>query len=199
MAAAAAPRRTFILYRSPWGPPQPPDEMRGRAACPGGAWVTAASGPRAAERTPAQAGPRGSSARSSAPTRAASRHLRPRWAGGPRSIGGSWKPETCQPHSPGYLRRPRRAQAVAGTSRARVGLGSCYPLNLSPGAGGRRRARGQGARGAEARRRAHRRDQWDCSKWPAWAGHNPWRRDGTLEAGRGLTRAYPGDQSESSR
>lgn len=124
--------------------------------------------------------------------------LRPRRAGAPRSIGGSRKLETCQPHSPGYLRRPRQAQAGAGTSKARVGPGSCDPLNLSPGAGGRRRAQVQGARGAEARR-AHRRDQWDCSKWPAWAGHNPWRRDGTSEAGPGRTRAYPGDQSESSR
>lgn len=147
----------------------------------GSRWRQGHGPPRGRGRRP---GPRGSPARSSAPTRAAPRHFRPRRAGAPRSIGGSRKPETCQPHSPGYLRCPRRAQAGAETPRARVRPTSCDPLNLSPGAGSRRRARGQGAGGAEARSRAHRRDQWDCSKWPAWAGHNPWRRDGTSEAGR---------------
>lgn len=199
VAAAAVPHRTSIPYRSPWGPPQPQDEMGGGVACLGGARVTAASGPRAAARTRAQAGPRRSSARSLAPTRAAPQNLRPRKASAPRSIGRSQKLETCQPHSPGYLRRPRRAQAGAGTSKARVGPGSRGPLNLSPGAGGRRRARGQGAGGAGARRRAHHRDQWDCSKWPAWAGHTPGGGTRTSEAERGRTRAHRGDQSERGR
>lgn len=103
VAAAAAPRRTSIPYRWLWGPPQAPDEMRGRAACPGGARVTVASGPRADGRTRAQAVPCGSPARFPAPTRAAPQHLGPCGAGTRRS----WKPKTCQPHSPGYLQRSR--------------------------------------------------------------------------------------------
>lgn len=173
MAAAAAPRRTFIPYRWLWGPPQAPDEMRGGAACLGRARVTATSGLRTDERTRAQAGPCGSPARSRAPTRAAPQHLGPRGAGARRSIGGSRKPQTCQPHSPGYLQRPHRAQAGAGTSRARVGRSSSSRLYLSGGARGPWQARCQGAGEAGSRRRAHRRGQWDCSKWPAWAGHNP--------------------------
>lgn len=101
--------------------------------------VTAASGPRAAEREDAGAG-QGPAGRPRAPPQHRlgwRRGTSGRAAPEPHARSApSRKPETCQPHSPGYLRCAGRAQAGTGTSRERVSSGGCGPLNLSPGSRG---------------------------------------------------------------
>lgn len=67
--------------------------------------------------------------------------------------------------------------------------GRLRPARPHTGAGGGREAKAPGRGGA--RRRAHRRDQWACSKWPAWAGHNVDGRGGGLRGGAGRDPCSP--------
>lgn len=151
--------------------------MRGGAACLGGARVTAASGPRAAEKTRTQAGPRRSPARSLAPTRAAPQHLRPRRAGvparsadhrNPRPANRTHPPATSTPSLGGSrdvegARRPRQLRPAQQPQ----------PGTRGPAAGARPGRRWGGGEAPCAPQGPMGVQQVACV-----GGAYPWRRDG---------------------
>lgn len=129
--------------------------MRGGAACLGGARVTAASGPRAAEDEDAGRAPPVARALLGTDTGGATA---PQAAPGrrPRSIGGSQKPKTCQPHSPScdVHAEPRQEQGRRGRASAPAAAASSTTSAREPGAGGGREARAPVGRGRGAVRTA---------------------------------------------
>lgn len=153
----------------------------------------AVSEPRAAEGTRAQAGTppltpppgarallRTDSGGATAPQAGPGRRptLDRRGDGGSPRPASLTHPATCDVHT-----EPRRPQGRRGRASARA---AAARSTSARGAGGGREAKAPGRGGA--RRRAHRRDQWACSKWPAWAGHNADGRGRGLRGGAGRDR-----------
>lgn len=151
--------------------------MRGGAACPGRVRATGGRADAGAGRAPrvARALLRTDSGGATAPQAVPGRRpkLDRRMAEARDLLAALTRlPATSTPY-------PGGRRDVEGARRP----GQLRPAQPQPGS--RRRARGQDAGGAGARRRAHRNDQWACSKWPAWAGHKAGRRGGSLGGGAG--------------